>query len=76
MRFVPMTPEQRPQDDTLDGDGWTFETAEHGGDLPDQMPQVIIATDPEGSSSHLRGEGENINPLEVSEDKSCAQSAR
>ncbi len=48
MRFVPMTPEQRPQDDTLDGDGWTFETAEHGGDLPDQMPQAVIATDPEG----------------------------
>lgn len=38
----------RPQDPGHDGAGWTFETAEHGGALPDSMPQVILATDQYG----------------------------
>ena len=44
-------PGRRPQDHTMDGSGWTFETMEHGGDYPDAMPQAIRATDPEGRSS-------------------------
>jgi len=27
---------------------WKFETSEHGGDQPDNMPQAITATDPAG----------------------------
>lgn len=46
--YEPMTAENRPQDPGLDGSGWTFETAEHGGDYPDAMPQAIIAKDSEG----------------------------
>lgn len=45
-----MTPEKRPQDDTMDGSGWKFETLEHGGEYPDLMPQAIRATDAEGRS--------------------------
>lgn len=47
-RYREMTEAMRPQDPTLDGAGWTFETAEHGGEYPDTMPMAIIATDPEG----------------------------
>jgi hypothetical protein len=36
----------RPQDTYGDGRDWKFETSEHGGDEPDNMPQVITATDP------------------------------
>jgi hypothetical protein len=43
-----MPPEKRPQDPTGDGGGWTFKTAEHGGEYPDAMPQAILATDTEG----------------------------
>ena len=45
-----MPPERRLQDPTGDGAGWTFKTAEHGGEYPDNMPQAIIATDAQGRS--------------------------
>lgn len=41
---------QRPQDPGMDGEGWTFRPTEHGGKLPDAMPQVIVATDADGNS--------------------------
>lgn len=46
--FREMTEEMRPQDPSLDGAGWTFETLEHGGEYPDVMPMAIKATDAEG----------------------------
>ena len=46
--FDQLTPETRPQDTYGDGRDWTFETSEHGGDEPDNMPQAITATDPVG----------------------------
>jgi hypothetical protein len=48
--FEELPPEKRPQDPHGDGRGWTFVTAEHGGDYPDNMPQAILATDTEGRS--------------------------
>ena len=48
--FETMTEEKRPQDDEMDGSGWTFETSEHGGEYPDQMPQAIRAIDSKGRS--------------------------
>jgi hypothetical protein len=36
-----MPPEKRPQDPHGDGRGLTFETLEHGGEYPDNMPQAI-----------------------------------
>ena len=47
-QFGELTPEMRPQDTYADGRDWTFETSEHGGDEPDNMPQAITATDAEG----------------------------
>lgn len=41
-------PKSRPQDDRLDGSTLTFTTLEHGGALPDLMPQAIRVTDPGG----------------------------
>ena len=49
-RFRHLSEDSRPQDPTLDGAGWTFETLEHGGEYPDCMPQAIRATDAEGRS--------------------------
>ena len=46
--FDALTPEMRPQDTWGDGRDWTFETSEHGGDEPDNMPQAIKATDAAG----------------------------
>ena len=46
--FDELTPEMRPQDLHGGGRDWTFETSEHGGDEPDNMPQAITATDPQG----------------------------
>jgi hypothetical protein len=46
--FDELKPEMRPQDTYGDGRDWTFETLEHGGDEPDNMPQAIRATDPAG----------------------------
>jgi hypothetical protein len=43
-----MTPDMRPQDPTMDGSGLTFETLEHGGAVPDTMPQAIKVTDAAG----------------------------
>ena len=45
-----MTEEMRPQDDNQDLSGWSFVSAEHGGEYPDSMPQAIKATDAEGRS--------------------------
>jgi len=47
-RFDELTPDMRPQDTYGDGRDWKFETLEHGGDEPDNMPQAIRATDAEG----------------------------
>jgi hypothetical protein len=46
--FDELKPEMRPQDTYGDGRDWKFETSEHGGDEPDNMPQAITATDPAG----------------------------
>ena len=46
--FDALTPEMRPQDVHGDGHDWKFETFEHGGDEPDNMPQAIRATNPAG----------------------------
>jgi len=46
--FDELRPDKRPQDDYGDGRDWAFRTAEHGGDEPDSMPQVIEATDAQG----------------------------
>jgi hypothetical protein len=48
--YEEMTKEKRPQDDNMDGSGWTFKTLEHGGEYPDCMPQAILATDSKGRS--------------------------
>jgi hypothetical protein len=53
-RFDELTPDKRPQDPYGDGRDWTFETGEHGGDEPDNMPQTIHATDAEGALGYLR----------------------
>ncbi len=46
--FEEMTENMRPQDEHMDGRGLTFRTLEHGGEFPDQMPQAITVTDPQG----------------------------
>jgi hypothetical protein len=46
--FDELPPDMRPQDIHGDGRDWTFKTAEHGGDAPDNMPQAIEATDAAG----------------------------
>jgi hypothetical protein len=46
--FDELTPDKRPQDTYGDGRDWRFETGEHGGDEPVNMPQTIHATDAEG----------------------------
>ena len=46
--FDVMKPEDRPQDEHMDGRTLRFETGEHGGAEPDVMPQAITVTDPEG----------------------------
>lgn len=46
--FELMAPDMRPQDPELNGSGLTFETLEHGGDIPDEMPQAIKLTDADG----------------------------
>ena len=47
-RFAPLARERRPQDPELDGSGLRFETMDHGGEYPDQMPQAIRLIDAEG----------------------------
>src|SRR5215813_7039065 len=46
--FDELRPEMRSQDTHGDGRDWRFETSEHGGDEPDNMPQAIKATDATG----------------------------
>jgi hypothetical protein len=43
-----LTYAMRPQDPHADGTGLRFETGEHGGDFPDNMPQAITLTDAQG----------------------------
>ena len=43
--FRELTYTMRPQDPHGDGTGLRFETGEHGGDYPDNMPQAITVTD-------------------------------
>ena len=46
-----MAEDKRPQDETGGSlEGWAFVGREHGGEYPDFMPQVIVATDAEGRS--------------------------
>jgi hypothetical protein len=47
-RFALLAAEKRPQDPRLDGSGLRFETMDHGGEYPDQMPQAIRLVDAEG----------------------------
>ena len=49
-RFAALSPEKRPQDPELDGNGLRFETMDHGGEYPDAMPQAIKLIDAEGRS--------------------------
>jgi hypothetical protein len=46
--FRELTETMRPQDPRGDGTGLRFETGEHGGDYPDNMPQAITVTDTQG----------------------------
>lgn len=48
--YQPLTEDNRPQDETLDGSELTFKTMEHGGEFPDTFPGVIEVTDKEGRS--------------------------
>jgi hypothetical protein len=45
---------QRPQSHSLDGRELSFETLEHGGEYPDDMPQAIRVIDPQGRSAIYR----------------------
>ena len=47
-RFALLAAEKRPQDPQLDGAGLRFETMDHGGEYPDQLPQAIRLVDAEG----------------------------
>jgi len=46
--FRELTYTMRPRDPYGDSTGLRFETGEHGGDYPDNMPQVIMVTDAQG----------------------------
>jgi hypothetical protein len=46
--FRELTYTMRPQGPHGDGTGLRFETDEHGGDYPDNMPQAISVTDARG----------------------------
>src|SRR5258708_2764931 len=46
--FRELTYTMRPQDPHGDGTGLRFETGEHGGDHPDNIPQSITVTDAPG----------------------------
>lgn len=49
--YRPLPRDRRPQDNTFDGAGWTYELLDHGTDASDTMPQAIRATDPFGRSA-------------------------
>jgi hypothetical protein len=40
-RFAQLTPEKRPQDPNMDGNGLRFETMEHGG-IPTRCPAIKL----------------------------------
>src|SRR5262252_8334148 len=46
--FRELTDTMRPQDPHGSGTGMRFETGEHGGDYPDNMPQAITMIDAQG----------------------------
>ena len=46
--FRELTYTMRPQDPQGNGTGPRFETGEHGGGYPDNMPQAITVTDAQG----------------------------
>jgi hypothetical protein len=51
MRQFPfLSPDKRPQDPHLNGTGLQFETLDHGGEYPDDMPQAIRLIDALGRS--------------------------
>lgn len=63
--FDVLKPEDRPQDEGMDGRNLRFETAEHGGGEPDTMPQAIIVTDAKGRWAvyvPLEMEGKIVRP--------------
>jgi hypothetical protein len=49
-QFPLLPPDKRPQDSHLNGTGLRFETLDHGGEYPDDMPQAIRLTDALGRS--------------------------
>jgi hypothetical protein len=49
-QFPLLPPDKRPQDPHLNGTGLQFETLDHGGEYPDDMPQAIRLTDALGRS--------------------------
>lgn len=62
-RYQELTEDNRPQDENMDGSTLTFKTSEHGGALPDLMPQVIEVTDKEGRSCRYVPIEENGRPV-------------
>ncbi|MBV8911645.1 MAG: hypothetical protein JOZ05_01245 [Acetobacteraceae bacterium] len=42
--------QHRPQDPRQDGADLTFMTLEHGGEYPDDMPQALRVSDPDGNT--------------------------
>ena len=64
-KFKELTQDMRPQDPRGDGTGLRFETGEHGGDYPDNMPQAITVIDACGRSAvyvPLRMKGKIVVP--------------
>jgi hypothetical protein len=45
---------ERARDMLMDGSALRFETLEHGGQYPDDMPQLIKVTDPDGRTSRYK----------------------
>jgi hypothetical protein len=64
-KFKELTRDMRPQDPRGDGTGLRYETGEHGGDHPDNMPQAITVTDAQGRRAvyvPLRVDGKVVVP--------------
>jgi hypothetical protein len=69
--FDQLKSEMRPQDPSGDARDWSFETLEHGGDEPDNMPQAIEATDAHGRRAiyvPLTRNGKIVVPRRLSTD--------
>ena len=47
-RYKKLTEDMRPQDPFLDGSTLAFQTLEHGGAYPDEMPQAVKVIDQQG----------------------------